>query len=75
MNTSIDTGEITRDEIKTAVKEMKCGKAPGLDGVSADLLKADMDTSVEVLHDLLNKIWATERIPDDWTRGLIVKLP
>ena len=38
------------------------------------LMKADIDTTVDVLHDLLSLIWEEERIPEDWCKGLIVKL-
>ena len=38
-------------------------------------MKADIDTKVDVLHQLLSLIWEKERIPEDWCKGLIVKLP
>jgi len=31
--------------------------------------------SVEALYKLLNKIWREEKIPDEWKKGLLVKLP
>ena len=37
--------------------------------------KVDIDTTVDVLNDLLGLIWEEERIPEDWCKGLIVKLP
>ena len=39
------------------------------------MLKADVETSAEVLTDFFHSIWASETIPEDWARGLIVKLP
>ena len=35
---------------------MKSGKAPGIDSITADLLKVDSDTTVQVQHELFNKI-------------------
>ena len=37
--------------------------------------KADLNTLTEVLTDLFRKIWEKGTIPDDWNKGLIVKLP
>ena len=33
-------------------------------------MKADIDTTVDVLLDLLSLIWEEEIIPDDWCKGL-----
>ena len=30
---------------------------------------------VESLHQLLNLVWTEEEIPNDWKKGLLVKLP
>ena len=54
---------------------MKSGKVPGIDSITADLLRVDTDTTVKVLHELFNKIWEEESVPEDWLRGLIIKLP
>ena len=75
VNNSIDIGEITKREIRSALGDMKSGKAPGIDSITADLLRVDTDTTVQVLHELFNKIWEEESVPEDWFRGLIIKLP
>jgi hypothetical protein len=31
--------------------------------------------SVNALHHLINRIWNEEQTPDDWRKGLLVKLP
>ena len=38
------------------------------------MLKADVGTTANVLHELFQKIWDQQKIPDDWSRSLIVKL-
>lgn len=35
------------DEVKEAINKMKGGKAPGVDGVSLDILKADGEPIVK----------------------------
>ncbi|KAL9976159.1 hypothetical protein ACROYT_G013418 [Oculina patagonica] len=66
---------ITRQELKQALKNMKNGKAAGMDSITAELLKADIETTACVLEDLFRTVWETEEIPEDWNCGLIVKLP
>ena len=39
------------------------------------MMKADIDTTVDVLNDLLSLISEEQRKPEDWCKGLIVKLP
>ena len=38
VNNGIDIGELTRGEIKSALTNVKSGKAPGIDSITADLL-------------------------------------
>ena len=71
----INTDPPTKDEIKKAIKAMKSGKAPGIDNINAELLKVDIETSATVLTDLFTKMWQNDKIPADWLKGLIVKLP
>ena len=66
----IEEGPVTKLEIKNAIKDMKNGKAAGIDNITVGMMKADIDTTVDVLHDLLNLIWEEERIPEDWCGGL-----
>lgn len=69
-----DIGDVTK-EIKGALRDMKNGKAPGIDSITSDLLKADTNTTVNTLHGLVNTIWEEECVPEDWSKGLIVKVP
>ena len=71
----IDTNLPSKEEIKTAINALKNGKACGVDCINAEMLKADIESSAEVLADFCRSIWASETIPENWTRGLIVKLP
>ena len=65
----------TANEVKSAIDNMKSGKAPGADGVSAEMLKAGGDVITETLTEIFKEIWEEEEIPVDWKTGLIVKLP
>ena len=54
---------------------MKRGKASGPDNIPAEAIKADIETSSEILRDLFGKIWEQEEIPTEWKEGYLVKLP
>lgn len=58
-----------------AIKAMKSGKAPGIDSLQIELLKADIYISANMLTDLFQKIWDEDTIPKDWSKGHIFKLP
>ena len=51
-----------REETRAAIKQLKCEKSPGLDGIPAKLYKY----SGNVLHYLCTKIWETCTWPDEW---------
>ena len=64
----------TKVEIYAALKGMKNGAAGGVDSLTIEILKADQKR-VDILHYFLHKLWEQEQLPEDWRRGLIVKLP
>ena len=72
---NIDTSPPTEAEVKNAIKAMKSGKAPGVDSIHAEMLKADLSTATRVLTNLFDTIWDKETIPNDWGKGLIIKIP
>ena len=71
---NINTGPISRGEIGTALTQLKNAKAPGVDNIPPEALKEGCPCTVEALHRILNFVWEREVIPDDWKRGLLVKL-
>ena len=66
---------ITSIEIKNAIKKLKNGKAAGCDNVPPEAIKAGGDMSEEVLLDFCNSVWTEEKIPEEWRKGLLIKLP
>ena len=72
---NIRTGHITLIEIKNAIKKLKNGKAAGCDNIPPKAIKAGGETSEEVLLDLCNRIWGEEKVPEEWKKGLLIKLP
>ena len=64
-----------KEEIVAAIKSLKNGKAPGQDNLNAELFKADPELAAQILQPLLTAIWEEKQIPEDWTEGVIVKIP
>ena len=58
-----------------AIKSLKNNKAPGIENITAEVLKTDIRFATDWFYNLFHKIWNAESIPEDWCRGLIIKLP
>ena len=71
----IDCNTPTKAEIYMAIKQLRNGKAPGPDGIPAEALKIDLETSVEMLYPLFMKIWEEEQVPSEWKEGYLIKIP
>ena len=56
INEVIDTGYITKEEIRRAIGNMKNGKAAGIDSITVEMLKVDVDETTNMLHALFQKI-------------------
>uniref|UniRef100_A0A183KRC2 Reverse transcriptase domain-containing protein n=1 Tax=Schistosoma curassoni TaxID=6186 RepID=A0A183KRC2_9TREM len=56
-----------------AIRQIKSGKATGLDNILAEALKADVAVTVKILI-LFNKIWDEEQVPTEWKEGLLIKI-
>uniref|UniRef100_A0A183KHM9 GTP pyrophosphokinase n=1 Tax=Schistosoma curassoni TaxID=6186 RepID=A0A183KHM9_9TREM len=62
-------------EIRIAIRQIKSGKAVGLDNISAEDLKSDIEVTTNMLHLLFKKIWEEEQMTMDWKEGHLVKIP
>ncbi|CAG2233652.1 unnamed protein product [Mytilus edulis] len=63
-----------KQEIIKVIKSLKNGKSPGHDNLNAELFKVDPELAAEILQSLFTSIWEGKIIPDDWTKGIIIKL-
>ena len=71
----IESRTLTRDEIRIAIRQLRSGKAAGPDGIACEALKADIETTVDMLYPLLEKMWEVEEVTLDWKEGYLIKLP
>jgi hypothetical protein len=51
----ITTDPPSKGEVKKAILSTNLNKAPGAEGLTAEILKDDVDTTVEILHPVLIK--------------------
>jgi hypothetical protein len=58
-------------DVELAIKELKNYKAPGTDGLPAELFKYGGDILNKYLYKLISEIWTKEQRPADWKVGLI----
>jgi hypothetical protein len=65
----------TIDKIINAIKAFKNGKSPGYDNLDVELFKADPEIAATILQPLLTAVWEEEKVPDDWCKGVIAKIP
>ena len=63
--------EIEEQETEDAVRRLKMGKTAGCDEIVAEVLKKGGENIVKALHKLCEKVWGEEKLPTDWTRGVI----
>ena len=61
-------------ETQAAVNRLKWGKAPGICGIQAELLKAGGNAALVSMNAVLCSAKNTNIIPTDWKRGLVVPL-
>ena len=72
----INIGQLTIDETRVAVQELKSGKSPGLDyAVTPEALKYGGEAVIERLCQICNKVYLKEKAPKQFTTALIVPLP
>ena len=67
-------GKITKKEVRKAIKALKKNKTAGIDQIFAELLKRISETIVTWLTYLFNLVWEQESVPENWTKGVVVKL-
>ena len=72
LNVNVDV--ITEEETASAISKMKNNKAARLDEITAELMKAGSQTIISTLTTLLNTCWTSKMVPNEWSKGIIVKL-
>ena len=70
----IDTRDVTREEVERVVKNLQNGKAAGDDRIAAELVKSGGETMMDWLVELIQEVWKTRRVPQEWKNATLVPL-
>ena len=68
-----EQGPITSEELDSAVKALRAGRAPGLDQVTAESLK--FPELHEELLEVLNSVYLSGRVPPEWHLSALIPIP
>ena len=63
--------EINKDEVRKAINKLKNKKAPGIDTITAEVIKAGGEEMVDMLLKIFNNIWNNEKSPRDFSRMIV----
>jgi len=69
------TPEIMIEEVQRAITRLKNRKAPGIDNITAEEIRvATEGRGLEILHQLCQRIWDEETVPEEWKKAVIVPI-
>ena len=60
--------------MKNAIERMKKGKAPGCSGLLIDLSKHLGESGVDMMYEILKRVWEEEQMPEEWKKSEIVPI-
>ncbi len=67
-------GRLERSKIMEAIRKLKVGKAPGPDGITAEMLIYGGEIVVDWMMWICNLAWEQSKVPEDWRKAIIVPL-
>ena len=62
------------EEVRAALQSLKNNKAPGSDGMPAELLKVGGDATLNMIHHIIKLIWEQAGMPIEWNTAVIVPI-
>ena len=66
--------DILECEVKWALESITTNKASGGDGIPVELFQILKDDAMKVLHSIWQKIWKTQKWPQDWKRSVFIPI-
>ena len=70
----MDLDEVpSRGEIKASVSQINNNKAPGIDGITAEILKNGGEKMIDLLEQVIQRVWESE-VPRNWRDAILVSL-
>jgi hypothetical protein len=59
------------EEVHKALHKMKNNKSPGTDTIPSELIKFGGESLIKRIYELIRKVRAQQKIPDEWRRNVI----
>ena len=66
--------DITEDEVKQAIERLKVGKACGVDGITAEMVKTGGKDVLLFLTKLFNILFSKGLYPREWSKAIIIPI-
>ena len=66
--------EVSVDDVRKAVKKLKNGKSPGIDGVTSEMLRYGGESIIEWLTRVCVVCLAEGRVPVEWKRAIVLPI-
>ncbi len=67
-------GEVERNELEGAGKNLTIGKTPGIDDIPTEMLKGGEEAILEWMLWISNLVWEQSEVPEQWKKAIIVPL-
>ncbi len=64
----------TLEEVCTAIRQLRNNRAPGEDGIPAEVYKTGLDSLGPWLHRVITKVGLCEAVPNDWSKAVLLTL-
>ena len=69
-----EQGSVSRREVKRAIGRLKMGKAPGVDGITAEMLRFGGEVVIDWMHLICNFVWKQRTVLKDWMKAIMVPI-
>ena len=69
-NREIEVEELTTEDVKKAMRNLKNNKAAGTDGIHPESIKYGGNKLLNRIYELVRQIWREETIAEEWKEQL-----
>ena len=66
--------QVDEEEVKTAMKKMKRGKAIGTDNIPIEAWRVIGGKGIEILTDVFRQVMTKEKMPDEWRNSTLIPI-
>ena len=70
----VEAEELTIEDVKEAIRNLKNNKAAGTNGIHLELIKYEGNKLLNRMYELVRQIWEEERLPEEWKETIIVPI-